>query len=387
MAYIRLPLVVDPEQLEQDALDQIAATFPGWTPSDAHLEVALVVELARMIGEALGVALDVPDAIYTDLLTKLVGVPKITGTPATMTVTITAINNAGYTVPEGTTFAYRTTAGEYWVFRTTADAVIPGGSTQALLVPCESVDVGEYLNGIASGTVFVLLEGLSYVLSIVSTSITTGGVDAETDAQHRDRGREEFTLIGPRPILPPDFGIMARRTAGVHRAVVIDGYNPGDLTYNNERMVTVAAVDESGAAISAPVKTALQTDLDERREINFVVNVIDPTFTTLTIVFAAVAEPDADPADVELAAEAAVADFIAPGAWGGGDQSPPTWDLDTVVRYQDLVTVLNNVPGLSHYTSLTLNGGTADVVLTGAAPLPRKIEGGGSSVAGTVVGS
>jgi hypothetical protein len=50
------------------------------------------------------------------------------------------------------------------------------------------------------------------------------------------------------------------------------------------------------------------------------------------------------------------------------------------VRFQDIVTTLNNVQGFDYYTSLTINGGTADVSLAGPGALPSA----SSTASGTV---
>jgi hypothetical protein len=51
-----------------------------------------------------------------------------------------------------------------------------------------------------------------------------------------------------------------------------------------------------------------------------------------------------------------------------------------IVRFQDIVTTLNNVQGFDYYTSLTINGGTADVSLAGPGALPSA----SSTASGTV---
>jgi hypothetical protein len=61
-------------------------------------------------------------------------------------------------------------------------------------------------------------------------------------------------------------------------------------------------------------------------------------------------------------------------------QQPPgdvtSWVNTTTIRYQDVVTAVNNAEGVDHYTTLKIgkNGGakgTADLALSGLAPLPK----------------
>jgi hypothetical protein len=114
------------------------------------------------------------------------------------------------------------------------------------------------------------------------------------------------------------------------------------------------------------------------------VHVVDANYTTLTIVFAGVAASGYDPTDVEARAEQAIADLINPARWGApaaaSENLAPAWVNTPVVRFQDISAALNNVEGFDHWTSLTINGGTADVTMNGIAPLPSAA----STVSGTV---
>jgi hypothetical protein len=106
---------------------------------------------------------------------------------------------------------------------------------------------------------------------------------------------------------------------------------------------------------------------------------IDPTYTTIDVVFAAVSKPGTDPAVVEAAAEQAVLDYLSPARWGlAGNYDG--WTDKPVVRFQDVSAVIHGVPGIDHWTSITINGGTSDVTMTGPAALPDP----DSTAAGTV---
>jgi Baseplate J-like protein len=161
-------------------------------------------------------------------------------------------------------------------------------------------------------------------------------------------------------------------------------------TYNNERMVGVAAVDANGAAISAGLKTQVDDYLQARREVNFVVNVFDPAYTVIDVSFTVKKYADRDSAEIELATETAIADYLHPKNWGfptldTGDAPAPEWVNEPVVRYLELAQVLNEVGGVDYVVALTLRNWTAggafaaaDIKLNGHAPLPQ---------AGTIVGT
>jgi len=157
----------------------------------------------------------------------------------------------------------------------------------------------------------------------------------------------------------------------------------GDRT-DAERAVAVAAVDASGVGVSPTIKAQLDADLQAKREVNFVVSVIDPTDTEIDVTYVAVASTGADSVTVKAAIDAALAAFLSPADWGGGSDSPPVWTNVTVVRYLDVAHVIHSVAGVDHITSLSIGAhggslGTSDVNLSGNAPLPTT-----GTISGTV---
>jgi hypothetical protein len=144
----------------------------------------------------------------------------------------------------------------------------------------------------------------------------------------------------------------------------------------NERMIAVALVDAAGNAASSAVKNAVQASLDAQREVNFVVNVIDPSYALIDVTFTITAFEGFDPAAVVDAAEAAVTAFLDPASWGlAPTRDLHSWINNTSVRQLDLAAIIKNTPGVAFITSLQLriSGGTlatTDVALPGAAPLP-----------------
>jgi hypothetical protein len=164
----------------------------------------------------------------------------------------------------------------------------------------------------------------------------------------------------------------------------------GTSSFNNERMVAVVAVDEEGEAVSGPIKAEIDAYLESLREINFIVNVFDPVYSTIDVSFTATSLPGFDEALVTLAAEQAVEGWLSPANWGlvegniGDSTESQNWVNEQVVRYLELAQVINSTEGLDYVSSLTLaiSPGTlasVDVNLPGAVPLPRP-----GSISGTV---
>ncbi len=543
--YSELPIETDPEVLEQDANDYLITNIPDWTPYEGNLEVWMIKALARMTAETRDVAADVPLAIFRYFGKSLIGLPSIEASKATVASTWTVQDNAGYTIRAGTIAGIPRTGDELIAFEVVSDVIIPPGSTVTaagaiLLQAVDAGAAGSNLSGIPQ-----LIDAIAWVTSIAMVGTTTGGVDAETDEAYISRLVSELQLLTPRPILARDFAVMARRIAGVARAVGLDGYDPehnlltlnqasvetdtaglevhtnatisrdgtlgadgnaslkqtavaagtsgartasgangipvtandeytavasfrpsvanrlcqvgifwfdaansivtaplsaailqtagvwstmsftarapaaavraavmmiyssvaiseannsdkhilrrgssvvwkagGSPMNNNERYVTVAAIDGNGNPVSSDAKAQIDTLLQEEREWNFVVHVIDPTYTTIDVTFTVRALAGYTIADVDTRAEQAVKDYLNPKNWGVVD-SADSWSNTPVVRYLEMAEVLNRVAGVYYVENLTMRTGinafaSADVPLAGAIPMPQ---------AGVVIGT
>lgn len=167
----------------------------------------------------------------------------------------------------------------------------------------------------------------------------------------------------------------ASLTGGTHTATITTTRGGAAATTNNERTVTVALVDTAGQPVTTQTKTDVQALLEGAREVNFVVNVIDPTYTALDVVYTATAQPGQDPAAVETSVAQAVVAYLNPATWGAvaGDQF--SWVDRPAVRYLELARVIGDAFGVDHLNTLTfcVHGGTpatTDVSLNGPAGLP-----------------
>lgn len=381
-SYIDVPVDTDPQDILQEAYDFIQAQVPGWVPADGNLDTWLLMALSSVAAESRDIASAVPTSIFRYFGAYLVGLPPIDDAPATTTTTWTMVDNLGYTVPAGTQVSINKAGDDPVAFVTVADAVVAPGSTVIAGVQIIAVEPGADASGlgVVGGTVN-LEDPLAFVASITQQAATSGGVDAETDDAYLGRLTSQLQLLAPRPILPADFSVFARNIAGVHRATTIDGYNPIGGTFNNPRMVAVAVIDESGLAVSAGVKAAVAADLQARREVNFVVNVIDPTQNLIDVTYQVKALAGYDLATLVTSINAALSAYLSPATWGVSAVDPVGWSNLTVVRYLELAQVINGVPGVDYITTTAgnydltvgIHGGAlarADVALTGVAPLP-----------------
>jgi hypothetical protein len=379
MTYIVPPLETDPATLAQEALDYLEENIPGFSATPASIEGWLLEANARLAAEIRDLAADVTTEIFRYYGT-LVGVRPIEATAASAVSTWTVVDDAGYTIPAGTLVGIPATGDELYSFVVQDDVVIPPGETatgagEVLLVAEEAGAAASGLSGVPQ-----LVDALAYVQAIALVSDTAGG-DAEDDDHYLGRLRDELTLQSPRPILPRDFAVLARRIGGVERVLALDLYDPGPPEDTAaEGVISLALVDAEGQAVPAPVKTAVANLFAERRLLNVEVNLIDPTYTEVDVSFTAVAFPGFDPADVETRAIAAVEAYLSPSTWGsppfGDPSSGGGWIPDTLVRYSELYEVLNRVEGLNYVETLELAAAgdpqsEQNVALAGVAALPE----------------
>lgn len=128
---------------------------------------------------------------------------------------------------------------------------------------------------------------------------------------------------------------------------------PGDHKGN----VTVAAAVAAGAALPAATRDALLSDLTDKAHSALAIHVIAPTITPVPVTATITVVPGYVAADVETAAEAALAAYLNPDAW--------PWS-GTVYR-NELISIIDRVPGVGRVVTLTAPA--ADVTLAGVAPL------------------
>jgi hypothetical protein len=381
--YLTFDIETDPDLLAQDAFAYLADRIPGWVPGDGNLDTWIIEACARMAAEVRDVAANVPTAIFRFFGQSVVGIPARDATPATADSTWQMRDASGWTIPAGTLVGLRDAGGELVAFETGDDVVVPAGEavTSTGAIPLTAVVAGAAASGLAGPV--ELLDALEYVDTVALTGTTSGGSDAEADVDYLDRLTSELRLLSPRPILARDFAVLAQRIAGVGRAVALDGYNPADETFDNERTLAVVVADLAGEPVSTAIRNQVHALLQAEREVNFAVTVIDPTYTTIAVAFTATAYPGVDPVDVEARAVQAVRDYLSPASWGTpdtGERDREGWINDKVVRYLEVAEQIGRVEGLHWIGDLTVDGAKIDVTLGGAAPLPRP-----GAVIGTVV--
>jgi len=349
------PSTANPEYVQ-------AQIFASWMADVAQLCAAGSTELFRQYGQ------------------KLLNLPLEDGSAASAVATVTAVDTAGYTLPVGTQLTL-TLNGSPLAFQTASTLTIPNGSSSGT-VTVVAVQSGSAFNGASNPASLVLQT--NWVASIAVAAAASGGVDQEDDDAYLQRLANTLQLLAPRPITASDYATMAVNftpAAGtdqqeVGRATAIDGYDPGTNTTGNEREVTVCVSDAFGNALNSDTLTAVQTYLAGLREVNFIVNVVSPNYTTIYAACTVKAALGYTAATVQANVQAALLAYLTPQNFGLPQGAQVGWTNVTTVYRSRLMAIVQNSPGVDHVVSLAFDTNsnptnlTNDLPLAGPFPLP-----------------
>lgn len=364
MEYTGPDIETDAAAIKDLMVQRLQDGIPGLAVQDGH-PLNFMLEGIAEVGSELFLQLAATlDEGFASIGKNLLRVPQTEATYATSTATVTRLDSTGaVTLPAGTQITLAGADGSRVGFTTTNEVTLDAGelSTAAGEVGIIATDPGSAGTGLQADA--QLEDALAWVDTITVVAATTGGEDAEDDDSYRSRLADVGQLLGRTLVIPLDYEIDARNNiAGVSRALALDLYNPADSTSNNPGMIAVAVIDEDGLDPGSLVRDAGEAAQQALSVSQMTVNWIAATYTTITVVFAAKCYPEFDPADVEARAEAAVLAFLSPSRWGlppFGDRRD--WINTPVVRYRDIVAVIENVEGLDYTlaptgTATTTNG-------------------------------
>jgi hypothetical protein len=374
--FINIAIESDPDVLRQSVYERIQEQFPEWNPAKAVLD-KWIIDGCALIGADLGdVAGVVPEEILRQFGETIYKIPALLAEPAVGVITIKIQDGKGYpTIKAGTQMMFVKPDGNKVAFRTQVDVEVPVGMSEVKEVPIESIEPGTEQNQLSDDP--HLLDSVSYVTELIQTSAnTSGGKDAETPEEYLDRLTVELELLSTAPIVPKDYEKLARRV-GMYRAVAIDGWDPVAETEGNERMISVAMVDEEGEGATAKKKEEYEAEVESKREVNFVIHVIDPTYNEINVQVEAVALPGFDKDIVKEQIESALDNYLAARNSGNSPGEPRSWRQNTVVRKNELIWLINTVQGVDYIVGdVKLSKGVGalkaeDVPLTGKAALTK----------------
>jgi uncharacterized phage protein gp47/JayE len=380
---ITLPIETDPAELEDIAFEFMESAVPGWNRARGDAASQVIQACARIIAEGRDTASDVPLAINRYDAYTVDGLLPRDATSAQTTATVTALDDDGYLIADGTRFEIKTSGDTGQVFLSVGDVTIPPDSmsTAAGEIVLIAETPGAQGSGLPMLSPVEPVDSLAWIDTVALTAVTTGGVDAETEDEHLARWIELRRLSRRTPILAEHFAAIAKvLVPGVGRALGVDNYNPADGTYGNEKMVALFITDISGEPTSGDTEDETEALLESLRELNFVVHVLAPSYAEIDVTAEVTTYPGFDAAGVEAGVEAALLEFLSPATANNppnveGDGGGEEWIQDDAVRYLDVAAVVK-AEGVHKITLLEIaeSGdalGTADIPLPAPAGLMR----------------
>lgn len=376
--FVSIPISTDPDTLFQEAVERMQQIWPDWRPEPGNPETVMFLAWAFMFSELAALAASMPERAFQQAGQTLFSLPPQEATQAQGVSTWKAIDNKGHEIKAGTQITVEVTGDRFVGFEVLNTVIIDPGETETAAgeVQIRAVESGTEGNEI--GGVADPVEALDWIDEIVLVGETSGGEDAETTEEYSNRLRKELRLLGPRPIIPIDFEIRALNHPAVARSLAIDGWDPETETDENERMIALATIDAAGLGSVAKVKEEIDADLQSKREVNFIVNMIDPTYTKVNVSLEAQPIPGFSKEQVKLALEEALDSYFDPAKWGLPTFGDPSlgggWRKLDKVRLNDVVAVAEAVLSVDFTKNVKISKGVAepkaeDVVLDGAAPL------------------
>jgi uncharacterized phage protein gp47/JayE len=344
-----------PADLVDRAILDATTKLPGWVPREGNTEVVLIESMALEVAEMVYAINRLPGAV-TEVLLRLLGITRSTGTPATTDVLFTLSDDAGHTIPAGT-LVRLTVAGVDVVFATDEELVVPALATTGA-VAATATEVGTVANGTAAGTALEVISSVIFLEAAELASVVSGGADPEDTSAWLDRAVERLARLTDALVLPEHFTSAALEDVRVGRATTIDLLDPAAGPAGSDPgHVTVVVADSAGAALSAPIMAEIEDALEEAALANLDVHVEPPTVTAVDVTATVVRLSGHDPVTVAEDVETALAAYLDPGAWEWG----------AVVRRNELIALMDAVTGVDYVDTITTPA--ADVPLAGVGPL------------------
>lgn len=359
--YIDLTLLdVQAMEVFRNGLGLVTSVFPEWTPVEGNTEIVLLQGMAIEAAEIVYAANRTPGAVAGSIL-RMFGLTPDPGDVAHGIATIHMADSLGHNVPAGTRLVLSLGTNLLpLVLTTDVDLVVPPGSSSGA-VAVTAQDVGTRGTGIAVPVSLAMLDAVFYVESVQLTTTLSGGRYPENNDDFLSRGVTALSLLTSTLVLPDQFATDVLVNYYLDgRAVGIDNYDGvGANTSTDYGHVTVAVLKSDGTTLTAGEKTTLAAALDAKAQANLAVHVIDPTITTVAVTAQIHVLPGYSSAAVITAVQDALNGFL----------NPLTWPWSATVRRNDLIALIEGVPGVDYLVAGQPSAPAGDTTLTGVAPL------------------
>lgn len=271
-----------------------------------------------------------------------------------MYLTFTAMDDTGYTIPGNTEVILPLSNGEFMSFFTNSPLTIVASATTGT-IQATATEYTNIANGIDIGTSLQIIDALIGIDSVESASIVAGGVLPETVESWISRGIQRFQRLVDTLVLPSHFVQAALENPAVVRANAIDNYDPNadppGVPGDHEGFITVVVYGDN-APLTNDQQVALKATLTASGVTNIVVNLIDPTLTEVDITVSVKVVNGYNTTAVTAAVSERLQTYL----------SPNTWPWAGTVRRNEIISIVDQVPGVEYVDTLTTPA--ADITLS-----------------------
>lgn len=275
---------------------------------------------------------------YIDKRAAEYGITRKPGQKAHTILTVTGTD--GVEIPKGTVFL--TSDDDALEYVSTAAVVISSGTVPA---PVEAAEIGEKYNA-AAGLITRQFQNLYGVKDVTNVAAAIGGVDEESDTALVTR-YYKYLQEPPTSGNVYDYESKSLEVTGVGAVKVFP-------LWNGNGTVKVLIVDEKYHPVTAEIVTACQNYLESKMPIGAQITVRSAENLEINISAVITIDRTTTVETVQENFRAAVDEYLADIAF---DQYK--------IVYNRIAGMLMDIDGVTDYSSLNLNGGTANITVGG----------------------
>jgi hypothetical protein len=363
-----VPLSALPADIRDQQTAEMRTLMPAWRPVPGAPDTNMLASSAQVSAESRAALNDRLANEIRELLGSIFGVPRGLGTPAGSTITLTAIDTAGHQLDAGATVFLGDAELE-----TIEDLDIAAGTSTGS-VAVQTIEFGADFNDLAGD---VELDSLDWLAEggVALDAPLSGGTDPETIEAYDLRLRDEMRILSPTPVTAENVAIYVRRNPAVGWAWAIKGYDADTGLSDQARTVTAVVATAVGGTLLDPVLETIRADLVVRRETNWNVFVVSPSYVTVAVTATVVIDPEHDKPTVLAGVQAALQAVLAPGGWmrpQAGDGTPANFQPERTIHKNALIAEAAQVDGVSYIKTLQIGDGSSDhVTLSTPRELPQ----------------
>lgn len=361
-SYVDLrPFDISDQQMIDTAIANLRLNLPGWIPREGNVESLVIESAALELAEQIVAINRLPGAVVEAVIT-MAGIDKDYGQPPDATATVTFGDELGHTLPGGTQIYLPLSDGTTVTFLIEPPGVTVAPGASSGIASLIGATFTASANGTPIGAALVMGDPVPFVDSVVLLTAVADGRDPETDDSWRDRGVEELSRLSAALVTPAQFVAYALSQSGVSAAMGLDQWNPtgGHSPGADPGYMTVAVLGPGGTTLSSGAKSTLQAAMQAQAIAILIVSVVDATIVTVPVATKVVPISGADFSVVTTSVQQAINAYL----------DPLSWTFGATIYLNEMISLIDQVPGVDRVVNVTLNSVAADYAITGVAALP-----------------